>query len=91
MGLFAQAGAAMPLPPAQAEAIYDLSLDDERIDDEDVDAVLTGRSSEEVSAAIRQSALKMVTSELEARPDRALQTVLVESLGRPPSDGRTRP
>ncbi len=29
MGFFSQA-AAMPLPPAQAEAIYDLSLDGER-------------------------------------------------------------
>jgi hypothetical protein len=90
MGLFAQAGAAMPLPPAQAEAIYDLSLDGERIDDVDVDKILTDLSTDEVSAAIRQSALKMVKNEQGAMLDREHQTVLVESPELPTSVGRTK-
>jgi len=90
MGLFAQAGTAMPLPPAQAEAIYDLSLDEERTDNR-VDAMLADESTDEVSAAIRKSSLVMVTSAQEARRDREPQTVPGGNPELPSNGGHTKP
>ncbi len=79
MGVFAQATAALPLPPAQAEAMYDLLLDDENIEDGEDDKYLSDRDPDRTKTGVRHSVLTIITNEREARPDRELQTVLVEN------------
>jgi hypothetical protein len=73
MGFFALAGAAMPLPPAQAEALYDLTLEDERA------PTSNDRAGDTSGALLRPSLRMLVTPGLEPRLDRALQKARDES------------
>ena len=85
MGLLAQAGAAMPLPPAQAEAIYDLSLDVER------DEILSSCSTDGADESVRQSRWVLVGSGSSSESTHVRQTDLFDVQVLTPVAGRSNP